>query len=396
MDAEPKMSPWHRMPPYRRILLVALAIAVLVMSFWSDIRKLFVSMLPKTATIQVVDVDDNPIALVGRADVFELDRTKYLSSPRPLLASVELDGLSDVLTLNSEQFPRSLQVRFHIPGYGVDYASVELGKRRAHKLRLGPPTAVTGVVLGKGGSPLEGAKVVALGIAARGVVVSESVSNQQGRFELIGISQRVGMLVLRVLKEGYAMKEREHALEEFAIDRLRNTTFRMKPTPPIRGVVRFPTGFDRQGVRVSVLNIAGVSTAITEDGSFTLHYLDTGKRYRLLLQGLPQGYAHGSLYGRCGERVEIVVGEVVTVTGTVVSKSSGSYVAGAKLWHNYSTHGIESVYTGPAGRFTLRSVPRGEHFVTIETPKSPTFPEGGVEIYKILADGSANLVIEVQ
>lgn len=396
MDAEPKLSPWQRMPRYRRILLVVLGMAVLATSFWSDIQKLFVSMLPKTATIQVVDADNNPIALVGRADVFELDRTKYLSSPRPLLASVDLDGLSDVLTLNSEQFPRSLQVRFHIPGYGVDYASVELGKRRAHKFRLGLPTSVAGVVLGKGGSPLEGAKVIALGIASRGVVVSECVSNQQGRFELTGISQRVGMLVLRVLKEGYAMKEREHALEKFAIARLRDTTFRLKSTPPIRGAVRFPKGLDGKGVRVSVLNIAGVSTEVAADGSFTLHHLAAGKRYRLLLQGLPQGYAHAQLYGRCGDRVEIVVGEVVTVTGTVISKSSGSYVAGAKLWHNYSTHGIESVSTGPSGQFTLRSVPRGEHSVSIEIPKSPNFPEGGVESYKILADGSTNLVVEVQ
>lgn len=384
------------MPPYRRVLLIVLALAVLVTSFWSEVSGVFVSMLPRTASIRLIDADDNTIPLAGHADVFELDRTKFLSSPRPIIGSIDLEGLGDVIVVDSERFPKSLQVRFHVPGYGVDFASVELGKRREHRLRLGPPVSIEGIVLGKSGSPLEGARVIVLGVASRGVVLAETTTNQRGRFELEGISDRVGILVLRVLKPGYAMEEREHLLEKRAITRLRNTEFRLTPVPPVRGVVHLPDGCEPKGLRVGVLSVPGITAELAADGSFTLHHLAPDLRYRLLLEGLPEGFAHGEIYARCGERVEVEVGPVVVVRGTLVSKDSGRYVPKAKIWHNYSTRGVEAVLTGPTGKFTLRSVPLGEHSVSVEIPESPEFPQGGVQAHKLSIDAACEVTIRVR
>lgn len=395
-DAEPKLSPWKRLPRYRRVLLILLAVGVLIASFWGEARRLFVSMLPKTATIRLIDVEGNTIPLAGRADVFELDRTKYLCSPRPVIGSIDLDAKGEVIVVDSEQFPSSLQVRFHVPGYGVDYASVELGKRHEHRLRLGPPSSVEGVVLSVKGVPLEGAKVIALGIAPRGVVLAETESNERGRFVLAGISGKVGMLVLRVLKRGFAMEEREHSLKKFAIERVRNTEFRLTPVPPVRGVVRYPEGLDVSGVRVGVLNVPGIFADVADDGSFTLHHLKVGTRYRLLLRGLPGGFAHDLVYMRCGDSVEVVVGAVVVVRGVVVSKSSGRGVPGAKVWHDYSTRGHEVVHAGPSGEFTLRSIPLGELSVNVEVPVSPHFPKGGVEHLRIAVKDRSQLRLEVR
>ena len=357
------------MPRYWRVLVIVLVLGVAVTSYWGQVSDLFVSMLPKTATIRLIDADGQPIPLDGRADVFELDRTRYLSSPRPVIGTIDLAGKGEVLEVDSDQFPTSLQVRFHVPGYGVDFASVELGKRREHRLRLGRPTDVEGVVLDGRGSPLKGAKVLALGVAPRGVVVAETESDPQGRFVLSGISDRAGMLVLRVLLKGFAMQEREHSLKEFAIERIRNTEFRLRPVPPAQGEVRFPEGVDASGVQVGVLNVPGGCADVAADGSFTLHHLATGKRYRLLLRGLPDGFAHGKTYIRCGETVVVQVGPVVGAEGFVISKSTGRRVAGAKIWHDYSTRGNEVVYAGQSGEFALRSLPVNGASLSVGFPK---------------------------
>ncbi|MEE2886859.1 MAG: carboxypeptidase-like regulatory domain-containing protein [Planctomycetota bacterium] len=396
LDAEPQLSPWKRLPRYRRVLLVVLAIAVLVTGFWGEIRGVFVSMLPKTATIRLIDVEGNTIPLAGRADVFELDRTRYLSSPRPVIGTIDLEGKGEVVVVDSEQFPSSLQVRFHVPGYGVDYASVELGKRREHRLRLGAPTSVEGVVRGVGGLPLKGARVLALGVAPRGVVVAETESAADGRFVLTGISARAGMLVLRVLKRGFAMEEREHSLKKFAIERVRNTEFRLTPVPPVRGVVRYPEGLVVAEVQAGVLNVPGVFADVEDDGSFTLHHLAVRKRYRLLVRGLPEGFAHDQVYIQSGDSVQVVVCAVVARRGIVVSKSTGRRVPGAKVWHNHSTRGSEVVHANPSGEFTLRSIPLGDLSVSVEIPVSPDFPRGGVEHHRISVDESSQLRLEVR
>ena len=106
---------------------------------------------PPLAQVKLVDVDGRPISMQGVADVFETDRSHYRASPMPLLGTVTLDSSVDSLVLDSNQYPKSVQVRIRVPGYGMDYISVELNRRHTWTLRLGPPTEVSGIVLDQTG-----------------------------------------------------------------------------------------------------------------------------------------------------------------------------------------------------------------------------------------------------
>jgi hypothetical protein len=377
--------------------LILLVLGVAAASFHAPLGQWMRSLLPRTATVRLIDGEDQTIPLVGRADVFELDRTLYLPSPRPLLGSIELRGDSEVLVLDSERFPKSLQVRFHVAGYGADFISVELGRRREFRLRLGPPIEVRGLVLDGHGGPLPGARVIALGIHARGVVLAEASSGADGRFVLTGISDRVGTMVLRVLKDGYSLMEREHVLQEFAIDAVRNTEFKLKPVPPVSGHISAPPGCDLSGVRVSVMNLPGVCTGVRSDGRFTLHHLEVGPRYRLLLRRLPAGFSQSEALCRAGERVEVQVMPVVDLQGTVISKESGRGVAAAKISHTNTTRGRVLATTDQLGRFVFTQVPVGELPVWIEVPASMRSPAVVEEhTIKVAAGAAGAVLVEVR
>ena len=368
------------MPPYRRVLIIVVALGVIAGAMHEQIARLYRWFLPATATVQLRDVDGTLIPLAGRADVFAIDRTVYLSSPMPLLGSVDLAALGDTLELDGNRFPQSMQIRFHVPGYGVDYMSAELGKRRTFKLTLGPPMSVVGRVTAVGGKPVKGATVLGIGAHPRGVILSETKTDERGHFSLDNISSRTGNVFVRVLAEGFALAEIEHDWRAVEKGRAGNPEFELVPVPPLHGKVQLPAELEgilqKKTLRVSVFQHPGVSAAVLTDGRFIMHHLAGGKNYRTLLQGLPPGFTHRVVYAQPGQRCTIDVVPAVTLRGRVVSRRGTRGFAKTEVWHQDTTRGNEKVYTDGYGRFALPNVPKGTVSLQVVVPDSPNYPNG--------------------
>jgi Carboxypeptidase regulatory-like domain len=367
LDAQPKRNPWQRIPAYRRVLLVFLTLGVLAAAFHEKIIEFLENLQPAVSRVVAVDFDGNPIPMRGRVDLFPLDRSLFMQSPLPPVGSIELDESTTELVLDDASYPKSIQVRFHIPGYGVDYTSVDIGKRHTFKLRLGRPREIKGIVTDATGAPMADARVAAFGGSGRGVVLEATKTHADGTYSLVGISEYVGYVKLRVLKQGFAMEEREY--EEGSRDsEKRRTDFQLVPVPPVRGEIRLPDGLQPGTMCVSVLNYAGAIAAVGKDRTFVLHHLSAGGRYRILVQGLPKGFTHRVTFVQPGQRVEVEVVPSVTLFGQVLSKRLGRPIGKVKVWHMSTTRGKESCETDGHGRFELPNVPMGELRVTVVAP----------------------------
>ncbi len=365
------------MPVYWRVFSIALILAVIAAAMHREIRDYYLGLLPATAQVRLIDGETGQgIRFAGRADVFALDRTVYQPSPMPVIGSVDLAGAGEELWLSSEQFPGSIQVRFHVPSYGVDYASVELGKRRAFKLILGRPSSVSGVVRDKRGKPVPGARIVGLGGSSRGVVLAETKTDAAGRYTLSQFSSRVPYLVIRILGEGFALKEREYWPNAVASHELSKTDFVLTPVPPVLGEVRMSVGLGEgeppPSLRVSVLNLPGANTDVREGGSFVLHHLKAGMRCRLLLQGLPDGLTHRLTRASAGIRVTIEIVPAVSLRGRVISGETGRGLHNVSVRHEHTSRGGAWVRTGRDGWFELPEVPVGPLLLTVSVPDGPT------------------------
>ena len=232
-NARPKLSAWRAIPRHHRILGVLLVLFILVASFHEQLLELYDWLQPPLAQVTLVDVAGQPIQMRGVADVFETDRSHYRASPMPLLGTVTLDSSVDSLVIDSNRYPKSVQVRIHVPGYGMDYISVELNRRHTWTLRLGPPTDVSGIVLDQTGAPVPGAQVIVLGGSNRGVELARVLTRADGKYTAHGISRNVDFLTLRVLKEGFALKEREHWLDASPGEKASQTDFKLAPVPEL-------------------------------------------------------------------------------------------------------------------------------------------------------------------
>lgn len=372
IDAQPKQNAWKRMPAYRRVLLVVLVLGIVAATFRESLLEFWNSILPPVARVALLDADEAPIPMRGRVDVFEVDRTFFRASPLPKLTSINLEVGSEELVIADKELPTSLQVRFHVPGYGVDYISVERGRRKLHRLRLGAAVEVKGVVTGKAGAPVAGARVLALGGSARGVLLTETKSSTDGSFTLPGISKLVDFLTLRVLKDGYALAEREHWLQASKGEEKSRTDFQLVPVPPVRGEIRLPENVQRklEDLRITVLKHPGVSANVDERGQFELQHLAPGSQYRLLVQGLPDGFTHRMTYVRPGQAVTLEVVPAVTLHGKVVSERLQRTLEGVQLRHTSSTRGQEFCVTDGYGEFELRNVPVGTVLLEVATPET--------------------------
>lgn len=373
MDARPQQNPWQRIPRRHRVLGFFIVLFVLAASFQDRLLEFYDWMNPPAARVVVVDSDRQPVDLTGRVDLFQTDRSNFRASPLPLLGSIDLGPDQDTLEILSGEYPNSLQVRFHIPGFGVDYTSVEIGRRKTVKLKLGKPIAVHGLVRDRTGQPIPEANVIAFGGGPRGVVLAETFTGPDGSYTLSGISEHVGFVFIRVLKLGYAVAEEEHSLLENEESIRKKTTFSLVPVPPLRGQIELPRGgddvIDSTALRVSVAHFPGAYAEVSADGKFVLHHLDAGKRYRLLVQGLPGNITHEMAIGGPGGELTIQLLRCVTLRGQVLNVV-GQGLAKVEVWHTHSTRGHERCVTDLSGRFELRSVPLGEAVLTIAPSQS--------------------------
>lgn len=368
LQAEPQGSLWSRTPRYLRVLILVLPFFIVGAAFhryWSD---LFFRLMPPVARLQVLDEQDQPMKLPGKATIFATDRSNHHASPMPSLGTVSLSG-PDELEFAGSDYPKSIQVLLEVEGYGRDYISLEIGQRRPGAIKLAPPRKIRGRIVQRDGEPIADAEVLALGGGSRGVVLDSARTGTDGRYELGGVSERVSFVSLRVLKPGFALAEREHWPDAAASEPAAKTDFELIPVPPVEGLLRMPEDFVPSGLHISVLACPGVRCRVDKEGHFLLHHLEAKSQYRVLAQGLPEGFTQRKLLVRPGTRAQLEILPAVTLKGRVQSTLLRRGIRGVSLWHENTNRGrVERCITDDDGAFSLPMVPVGAVEVHLVVP----------------------------
>jgi len=381
---------FRRMPVSLRYGLPLAVVAVLVAAFWPQICELARSLLPSYARLELLDHQGQPLRH-AQLQFFAYDITSFGPSPTRLLSEMELDVEdSGVIELGAEHMPEEAFVRIAATGHGVDFRHLRRGSKKVATAKLGKPMQVSGTVRSVSGQPLEGARVLAIGGGdPRGVLLREVRSDKTGAFTLPDLSDRIRVLVVRVLLEGFGVAEktwwqepthREPLEEEKAKARL---DFELRPIPPATGRVLLPEGVPAQDLELRVHQLPGVSAKIDEDGSFTLHHLakEDATIFRLLVANLPAGYTHPRVLARPGESdVTIPIRKTVTVTGNAVEAGDNQPVTAGLVSHEHGPRGGEQCRLGADGSFRLEHVPPGDIELRVTLDKSKRRKEGGVRI----------------
>ncbi len=343
--------------------------------------------------LQVVDAAGKPLS-DPRLEFFVFDDSGAAASPTRKLGEILGKGTA-VPAARSELVPEHALVRVTAPGYGIGYFLAQAGDHPENRAVLARGTKITGQVASVSRQPLAGARVLAFGGGAHGVLLTEARSGTDGGFVLEGISPTVNFVLLRVLSVGHAVLERERALA--AEDPL---LLEVQPTEPVSGRVAVPAGVSAQGLVVQALNVPGVATTTDADGRFAIDHLP-GRPFepRLIVTSLPAGYTHRVAKARAGMRdLEITVSRANTVSGVVVTAGTGQTHHFATVRHDHGPRGQEVFRLDEFGRFVLGNVPAGE--VTIEAFPGQK-PQEGAPYGKVivnLAGGQVrdDLVIEIR
>ncbi|MCB9870318.1 MAG: hypothetical protein H6836_00910 [Planctomycetes bacterium] len=383
------------MPAYRKVLIPGLLASAFGISYREPLVEWVRSLRPASCSVVLIDDADQPVVPRGRIDVFELDRSSHLPSPAPLLGSIALSGEApgEEIEIDSRRFPPSIQLRFHVPGFGVDYRSVELATDRTYRMQLSEPVTVRGCVR-NAHQPLAGARVLALGGGPRGVLLAEARTDADGCYRLVGIARAAKWFTFRVLLPGYTMCERDYRLE--AKDReAGDRDFYLDPVPPVCGVVHGPSDLPLDGLEVGALVLGGLRAAVATDGSFELHHLRAGQGVRLLVRGLPPEFTQRAVRAAAGERVVIEVCRRAELRGKVVSRQARFGLGGVEVWHDDSDRGTEMVRTDASGNFQLQHAPTGSLVLHFAVPAGPRFPQGRVLRREVVAGVGSELVVPI-
>lgn len=286
-------------------------------------------------------------------------------SPPPPLGELTCEDGSVVL--DAASIPGRALVRYAGEGVGTGYVAVQAGNRLP-PIRLGPPARLSGRVGEPQGvfvfglrclglSPVAGARVLGLGGGEHGVLLCETTTGADGRFELHGFDAGLSGLGIRVLQPGFAVAHvdwiRGGDREGPIVPLLR--------TKPIRGRVAAPHDCDPGTLLVLAKGLPGVATQVAADGAFVLDHVPPDLEPRLLLYGLPERFTHGLVRASAGqEGVLFAVMRSATVRGYVVERASQRPVAGALVWHPHGPAGQITVESAADGSFVLPRVPPGE------------------------------------
>ena len=360
-------------------------LGMLVVVLWPQIQSLFQGFFPAYARVQVVDADGQLLRRV-HMEMFALVDKPYDPSPSPKVGEGDFEAdASGVFTLGPEHIPMLGFVLIHAPGHGVGYRQLKRGRKNIHEIRLGRPMAVSGSVTNKTGDPIPNARVLALSGDSRGVLLSEVHSEPDGTFVIAGLSARLQVMHVRVLCDGYGMRERrwwnEVKNRSGSAPLIQNLDFELMPVPPATGRVVLPEGVSAADLELRIYNLPGVSCRLADDGAFTLHHLQQPEvdTFSVLVANLPPGYTHPYVLVRPGDKdVEIPVRKAVTLNGRLLHRQAESPLPGATITHRCGTRGGGMAEVGSDGSFRFEGLPPGQVRLEISLPKSKLYPDGGL------------------
>jgi len=343
-------------------LLLAVFAAVVGWRSWQASR----------AYLSVVDAGG---AAVGEArlEFYRHDESPDAASPTERLGELRRSSAGS-FSVGSDLVPGAAVVRVSVPGSGIGFGFAQTGRTTA--LSVGPPITVRGQLTDSRNQPVAGARVVAFGGGSRGVPLVETESGEDGRFVLEGISKTVAYPLIRVIRAGFAVEEKEIYLE-----REHDLAIQLRETAPGRGRVvaelagaERPGGapgsgggdgpglpLDLEGLEVRVFHVPGLTTRTGPGGVFRLDELPPSPtRCFVLLSTLPRGWTHRRCPIRAGgPDVTLEVSPSATVRGRVVNGNTGFGVGWAKVLHEHGPAGMEVVQCDGAGFFEIGRVPPG-------------------------------------
>jgi len=304
--------------------------------------------------ISVLDREGAPVSK-GLIEFFVFDDTRASRSPSQKLGEMVFEGAGPHAA-GWDLVPGAALIRVTADGLGVASAFVEHGQG-VQLCDMGPPTSVRGTVIGADGEAAANARVQAFGSGSHGVLLGETVTSEEGRFELGGLSETLAYVRVRVFAERAAVVE-----HDVWFDQDNEALITLQRTADVLGRVITPEGVTREGLQVQAFSVPGVEAVTDEEGRFVLRHLPPPPtRTRVVLGLVEPGYTHRVTWVTPGDpKIEIEVAREAIVEGQVVEEMSNVGVSGASVQHDHGPGGGVTVPCDDSGHFRIGGLPPGE------------------------------------
>ncbi|MEM7205810.1 MAG: carboxypeptidase-like regulatory domain-containing protein [Planctomycetota bacterium] len=302
------------------------------------------------AEVSVVSTGGAPV-VAAHLEFFAFDESVAAASPSARLGQARVTEGAGLV--GRELVPGEALVRVRADGFGVGYVLARSGA--AVTCALGPPVELSGLVMGPDQRGVFGAKVLALGGGAHGVVLAEAETNRAGTYRLAGLSSSLPSIHARVLAPGFAVAEQLQWFDQ------EQEPIELVATQPVTGRVLGLRETKPDWLSVQAMSVPGVQAQLGPDGSFTLLHLPPAPTtVRLLVAGLPEGWTHRQVTARAGDdEVEIQVERAASVEGVVVDLATGTGIAGASVRHEHGPNGVQVATCDGSGVFRIGRLPSG-------------------------------------
>lgn len=388
-NAEPAAARARRRPapprkPPSRFASVPVTVRVgvpLLLAVWLAWR-----FWPQRIAVQAVGFLGSTAQVDGLAvEIFPFDDSGAGTYPPAPSSSRPLSGGGT--SLAAADVPAGgVYLRADSPIHGVTCVYAASDRSRV-ELELGEPRSLVGRIVDTQGTPLAGARVVALP-HRYGPELGEARSDEHGDFAVPRLSSSLSWFAVRVLLPGFAALDTDVQLVPGV-----ELTLTLGRSRPVQGRVEVPASVPLSGLLVCAYRCPGVTAPVRADGTFVLESLPAPPiRARLLLHGLPADLTHSATYATAGEE-GLALRAVVAATarGYVVTADRDLPVPGAYVQHPHGPGGGVGVYTDGNGAFVIGGLPPGrvrlEAFggprraaITPGEPPALTVPFGSTEV----------------
>ncbi len=354
-------------PPRRPLWLWALGLCGLLLALrvgwggWNAAR----------AELQFVGIDGAVPEL--ELEFFPAQLAFAAPSPPPLLGSLRLAAGATTAVVGAELVPDEAVLRYRGAGLGTGFAFVRRGVPNA-PIRLQPPGSLRGrlfvrrVVEALGITqeltwPVAGAEVFAMGGGEHGVPLATTQSDVLGRFELQGFDASLRSLALRVRAPGHVLLHHDLQREGAAWPA---AELELEPTTPRPGQILAPPEVLPRSLCILARGLPGVAAQPDTRGQFVLDHVAATATPRLLVHGLPPGFAQLPVQAMPGRPLVVEVVPAAVVRGQVRDRITGVPMAGVLVWSGDG----DAVRADDDGRFVLERLLPGPNEITAQWRKS--------------------------
>lgn len=365
--AESAGKVWGRIPRYLYWLVPTCLLIIMLVAFRGELSEWWRRQFPRSLVLALQPGAGQQLPSEARLLVLPIDTTLYQASPLPAQGELRFDA-EGRLSLLEGQLPEVFLGVVDAEGFGRAVHALRMDYRdEPLSLELSPARVIEGRITDEDRRPIAAARVLALS-DRRGVLLDEARSDARGRYRLTRVAEQVQSVTMRVLAPGYAIDEWEFWPNAMDVSKTTLTTAyereanrsdaRLQKTAPIQGRVGLMPGIDPAGLQISVLKAPGLRSRVGGEGSFEISQPRPGMRYRLLVQGLPEGVTHEPLEAEAGDRdLHIQLVAARHIHGRL--EVGPDYVVhSAQVSHGYGPRGGEWCEVGEDGRFQLSGCAR--------------------------------------